>query len=154
MKDELKRIKAGLLAGVMCLSLSGCTSSNGFDFVEGENRSVAVEKNSYVNSNFIRKCYVAEVYNILKEEKELYIVTQHSFDEYKGYNDIFTPYSIMFRDDNDRNEFFEFRKLIPLADYINALGLVQYSYSYEDLANILETIKSVHEYEDNLELTK
>ena len=55
MKDELIRIKAGLLAGVMCLTLSGCASSNGFSFTVNRNRDISVTYNSTVNNTFIGK---------------------------------------------------------------------------------------------------
>jgi hypothetical protein len=154
MKDELKRIKAGLLAGVMCLTLSGCASSNGFEFGCATNREIAVYRNSAVNNTFIGKCYVAEVYNKLTESNELYIVSAHKNEEYVAYDDVFTPYSVMFTDDNERNNFFVFKKVIPLVDYINALGLVKHSYTYSYFQEILKAISEVHEYEDNLELTK
>ena len=154
MKDELKRIKAGLLAGVICLSLSGCASSNGFSFTSNRNRDIAVTYNSAVNNTFIGKCYVAEVYNKLTECNELYIVSAHEKEDYVDYNNVLTPYSVMFTDDNERNNFFVFKRVIPLVDYVNALGLVKSSYSYSDLQNILVAIGEVHEYEDNLELTK
>jgi hypothetical protein len=60
----------------------------------------------------------------------------------------------MFSDDNKMNEFFVFKRVIPLTDYVNALGLIKYDYSYEDLKGILDNIKGVHVFEDNLELTK
>jgi hypothetical protein len=154
MKDELTRIKAGLLAGVLTLSLTGCASSNGFEFGSTSNREIGVVYNSTVNNTFIGKCYVAEVYNKLTDSTELYIVSAHKNEEYVAYNDVFTPYSVMFTDDNERNNFFVFKKVIPLVDYINALGLVKHSYTYSDFQEILKAIGEVHEYEDNLELTK
>lgn len=154
MKDELKRLKAGALAVMLSVSLTGCVSSSGFNFTGSRNRSLTVSSHSAVNSVFIGKCYVAEVYNKLKEENELYIVTETALDDCKGYNDVLTPYSLMFSDNNDLNEFFVFKRAIPLIDYINALGLTKHSYTYNDIKNILDTIKSVHEFEDNLELTK
>ena len=60
----------------------------------------------------------------------------------------------MFTDDNENNNFFVFKRVIPLVDYVNALGLVKYSYTYTDLQNILKAIGEVHEYEENMELTK
>lgn len=152
--EELKRLKAGALAVMMSFSLTGCASSNGFEFVKGENRSIEASHYSSVNNTFINKCYVAEVYNKLKGENELYIVTESSYEDCKAYNDVFTPYSLIFSDNNGINEFFEFKKVIPLVDYVNALGLTQYSYTYEDLKVILDNIKDVHVFEDNLELTK
>lgn len=154
MKDELIRIKAGLLAGVMCLTLSGCASSNGFSFTVNRNRDISVTYNSTVNNTFIGKCYVAEVYNELKECNELYIVSAHKIEDYIEYNNVLTPYSAMFTDDNERNNFFVFKRVIPLVDYVNALGLVKNSYSSSDLQNILIAISEVHEYDDSLELTK
>ena len=154
MINEFKRLKAGVLALMMSISLTGCASSNGFEFVKGENRSIEASYYSSVNNTFINKCYVAEVYNKLKDENELYIVTESSFENCKAYNDVFTPYSIMFSDDNKMNEFFVFKRVIPLIDYVNALGLIKYDYSYEDLKGILDNIKEVHVFEDNLELTK
>lgn len=154
MINEFKRLKAGVLALMMSVSLTGCASSNGFEFVKGESRSIEASRYSSVNNTFINKCYVAEVYNKLKDENELYIVTESSFENCKAYNDVFTPYSIMFSDDNKMNEFFVFKRVIPLTDYVNALGLIKYDYSYEDLKGILDNIKGVHVFEDNLELTK
>lgn len=154
MKDELTRIKAGLLAGVLTLSLTGCASSNGFEFTSTSNREIGVVHNSAVNNTFIGKCYVAEVYNKLTECNELYIVSAQKNEEYTVYNDVFTPYSVMFTDDNENNNFFVFKRVIPLVDYVNALGLVKYSYTYTDLQDILKAIGEVHEYEDNMELTK
>ena len=49
---------------------------------------------------------------------------------------------------------FVFKRVIPLVDYVNALGLVKNSYSSSDLQNILIAISEVHEYDDSLELTK
>ena len=152
--DELKRMKSGALALMMSFSLAGCSSSNGFEFTKGENRSIVAGHYSSVNNTFINKCYVAEVYNKLKEENELYIVTESSLENCKAYNDVFTPYSLVFSDDNNMNEFFVFKKIIPLVDYINALGLTQYDYTYDDLKGILDNIKEVYVFEDNLELTK
>ena len=108
MINEFKRLKAGVLALMMSVSLTGCASSNGFEFVKGENRSIEASCYSSVNNTFINKCYVAEVYNKLKDENELYIVTESSFENCKAYNDVFTPYSIMFSDDNKMNEFLKF----------------------------------------------
>jgi hypothetical protein len=152
--EELKRLKAGALAVMLSMSLTACASSHGFNFTSTRNRNLTVSRNSVVNNEFIGKCYVAEVYNKLKEENELYIVTATALENCKGYNDVLTPYSVMFSDNNDLNEFVVFKKVIPLIDYINALGLTKHSYSYADMNNLLDTIKSVHEFEDNLELTK
>ena len=75
MKDDLKRLKAGALAVMLSFSLTGCASSNGFEFGSTSNREIGVVNNSAVNNTFIGKCYVAEVYNKLTECNELYIVS-------------------------------------------------------------------------------
>jgi hypothetical protein len=154
MKDELKRLKAGALAVMMSFSLTGCASSYGFNYIEGDNRSYVASEDSRVNNTFIKSCYVVEVYNKLRGCNEIYIAREESYVDYKGYNDIFTPHSIIFTNDNVHNNFFEFKKATPLVDYINALGLVQYEYNYEDLGNIYAIIRDIYVFDDNLELTK
>ena len=62
--------------------------------------------------------------------------------------------SVYFSSNNEVNNFIKIKQLIALEDYINALGLTQYKYSYDDMVNILNKIKEVHQYTDNLELTK
>lgn len=162
MKNELIRLKAGLLAAVMSISMTGCSNNlNGFIYTEGENNKYIAASDTYLMNNFLDTCYVAEIYNELTGETELRIVknTKEYFDRKLDeiiikYNDILTPNSVLFTSNNDLNNFIKLKQLIALEDYMNALGLTQYKYSYDDMINILNKIKEVHQYTDNLELTK
>lgn len=162
MKNELIRLKAGLLAAVMSISMTGCSNNlNGFIYTEGENNKYIAASDTYLMNNFLDTCYVAEIYNELTNETELHIVKKireyydSDVDEnVVEYNDILTPLSVYFLSNNEVNNFIKIKQLIALEDYINALGLTQYKYSYDDMVNILNKIKEVHQYTDNLELTK
>lgn len=155
MKDELTRIKAGVLAGVMALSLSGCTSNAGFDFTTGEDNKAVAVYNSYINTECLKKCVVAEVYNELLNEKQIYIVRElESNQDIVFYSDLLNPISTIFYQDNEKNNFLKLVKTTPVLDYINALGLSQLKYSHDDMLRILEEIKAVYEFDTNLELTK
>ena len=155
--EELKRIKAGALAFVIAgsMGLSGCTSSSGFQYTGDENNKAVAVYNSYINGECLKKCFVAEVYNHLLGERQLYIVRQNknSYDEIY-YSDLLSPTGTLFYQDNDNNNFFEFIKTTPVVDFINALGLSQVKYSHDDMTNILNEISAVYEFSDNLQLTK
>lgn len=155
MKDELTRIKAGVLAGVMALSLSGCTSNTGFDFAAGEDNKAVAVYNSYISTECLKHCVVAEVYNELLDEKQIYIVRElESSQNVVFYSDLLNPISTIFYQDNEKNNFLKLVKTTPVLDYINALGLTQMKYSHDDMLRILEEIKAVYEFDTNLELTK
>lgn len=155
MKDELTRIKAGLLAGVLTLSLSGCTSNTGFEFTTGEDNKAVAVYNSYINTECLNHCVVAEVYNELLDEKQIYIVRElESSQKVVFYSDLLNPISTIFYEDNEKNNFLKLIKTTPVLDYINALGLSQMKYSHDDMVGILEEIKAVYEFDTNLELTK
>ena len=157
MKDELKRLKAGALAFMMAgsMTLSGCTSNIGFNYKTGEdNRAVAYD-GSFINNECIDDCVVAEVYNELLNEKQLYIVKEYkNSDNILFYSDLLCPSSTLFYENNDMNNFLKLVKSTPLVDYINALGLSQMKYSYDDMVRIFDSIKNVYQYSNNLELTK
>ena len=152
MKQKLIRLKAGALALIMSMSLTGCGEK--FNYKTGENNKYEVSDDSYINNGKINKLYIAEVYNELTQETKLYIVERLFFCDIDSegyiyhYNDILTPNSVFFKDNNELNNFIKLKQLINLEDYINALGLTQYKYSYEDMQRILEQIESVHEYLD------
>lgn len=157
MKDELKRLKAGALAFMMAgsMTLSGCASNIGFNYSTGEDNKAIANEFSYINNECIDNCVVAEVYNELLNEKQLYIVREYeNADKTLFYSDLLYPSSTLFYEDNDMNNFLKLVKTTPLIDYINALGLSQLKYSHEDMVKIFDSIKNVYEYSDNLELTK
>ena len=68
MINEFKRLKAGVLALMMSISLTGCASSNGFEFVKGENRSIEASYYSSVNNTFINlfRIYDRTIYKTFK----------------------------------------------------------------------------------------
>lgn len=129
------------------MALTGCTSNTGFMFKSDKQNNAVAYSDSYVNSQCLSNCVVAEVYNELLDEKQLYIVT--AFQNQDGliyYYDLLDPNGVVFYQDNDKNNFIKLIKTTPVLDYIEALALGKMKYSYEDMINILEEIKAVYEY--------
>lgn len=168
-KEELIRYRAGLAALFVSstMLLSGCTSSNGFGFVIGEDNGYVALEDSFINNNCIDKCYVVEAYNKVTEETELFIA-KRSFIflpkklengekgeiPYYYYLDLMNNNNKLFYQDNSLNSAFEFIKETPLYDYMVTLDLIKARYSYEDMQKILEEIKAVYKYESDKELVK
>ena len=156
-KEKAQRLKASALAMLMAgsMTLTGCTSSTGFQYRTGKDNKAVAYVDSYINTECINNCVVAEVYNELLGEKQLYIAKEYkNSDGTLFYSDLLYPTSTLFYEDNNMNNFLKLVKTTPLVDYINALGLSQMKYSYEDIVKILEEIIKVYEYSDNLELIK
>lgn len=148
-QDNIQRLKTGALALFMVgnMTLTGCTSQTGFMFKTGKDNAAVAYKDSYVNSQCLSTCVVAEVYNELLDEKQLYIVRElENNDREIYYYDLLDPTGVVFYQNNDKNNFLKLVKTTPVIDYIEALGLGKMKYSYEDMTNILEEIKAVYEY--------
>ena len=148
-QDNIQRFKTGALALFMVgnMTLTGCTSQTGFMYKSDKQNNAVAYSDSYVNSQCLSNCVVAEVYNELLDEKQLYIVT--AFQNQDGliyYCDLLDPNGVVFYQDNDKNNFIKLIKTTPVLDYIEALALGKMKYSYEDMTNILEEIKAVYEY--------
>lgn len=156
-KEEAQRLKAGALALFMAgsMTLTGCTSKTGFEYTTGEDNKAVAVYNSYINTECLKKCVVAEVYNVLLDEKQLYIVRELETSEgIVFYSDLLNPTSTIFYEDNENNNFLKLVKTTPVLDYVNALGLSQMKYSHDDMVKILEEILAVYEFSDELVLTK
>ena len=160
-KDELIRYRAGLAALLVSssmflggCSLGGSSSSEGFELTADEERNFVAQEDSYVDNDFIKKCYVVEAKSRLTGESNIYITRRNnvlSFDYSYDYIDVFTN-ETLFHD--QRNKTFEVINQEPLFDYLVSLNLLKVSYSYEDMQRILEEIKSVYELENDKELVK
>ena len=149
--EEARRLKAGALALFMVgnMTLTGCTSSSAFAFKTGKDNVAVAYEGSYVNSQCLRDCVVAEVYNELLDEKQLYIVKEmENSDREIYYVDLLSPTGPVFYQVNDKNNFIKFIKSTPVLDFIEALGIGKMRYSHEDMVAILEQIKDVYEYTD------
>ena len=150
-KEDTQRLKAGALAIIMAgsMTLTGCTSQTGFMYKTGKDNTAVAYKDSYINQICLNSCVVAEVYNELLDEKQLYIVREvENNDKEIYYYDLLDPTGVVFYQNNDKNNFLKLIKSTPVIDYIEALGLGKMKYSYEDMINILEQIKTVYEYTD------
>lgn len=156
-KDELIRYKVGLAALMLSsgMLLSGC--AKGFELKVDEERNLVAEDDSYINNDFIEKCYVVEAKSNITGESNVYMVKKewsgkYTMDSY-DYIDIFTNI-VLFGNKNQYNTSFEYIKEIPLFDYLISLNLVKGTYSYEDMQNIYEEIKLIYEFENEKELAK
>ena len=148
-KETSLRLKTGTLALFMAsnMLLTGCTSQTGFMFKTGKDNAAVAYKGSYINQICLNSCVVAEIYNELLDEKQLYIVRElENNDREIYYYDLLDPTGVVFYQNNDKNNFLKLVKTTPVIDYIEALGLGKMKYSYEDMINILEEIKAVYEY--------
>lgn len=148
-QENIQRFKTGALALFMVgnMTLTGCTSQTGFMYKTGEDNAAVAYEGSYINQICLSTCVVAEVYNELLDEKQLYIVReQENNDREIYYYDLLDPTGVVFYQNNDKNNFLKLVKTTPVIDYIEALGLGKMKYSYEDMINILEEIKAVYEY--------
>lgn len=153
-KNDLIRCRAGLAALMVSsgMFLSGC--GKGFELTTDEERNLVVQDDSYINNDFIEKCYVVEAKSNITDESNIYITRKvlsfsrkHNWD----YVDMFTN-ATLFHD--KMNTSFEVIKETPLFDYLVSLNLVKGSYSYEDMKKIYEEIKAVYEFESEKELVK
>ena len=156
-KDELIRYRAGLAALLVSSSmfLSGC--AKGFKLTVDEERNIVAEDDSFINNDFIEKCYVVEAKSNITGESNIYIAKKKWSGKYSletnGYVDIFTNMEL-FTDDNNHNISFEYINETPLFDYLVSLNLIKGSYSYEDMQNIYNEIKEIYEFESDKELVK
>jgi len=157
-REELIRYKAGLAALMLSSSmvLSGC--AKGFELTVDEERNIVAEDDSYINNDFIEKCYVVEAKSNITGESNIYIAKRHKSWAKggvltNGYVDVFTNMDL-FTQKNEYNTSFEYIKETPLFDYLVSLNLVKGSYSYEDMQNIYEEIKAIYEFESEKELVK
>jgi len=153
-REELIRYKAGIAALMLSsgMLLSGCAKR--FELTVDEERNIVAQDDSYINNDFIEKCYVVEAKSNITGESNIYITRRkvsfalrHNYD----YIDVFTNVTL-FHD--KMNTSFELVKETPLFDYIVSLNLIKGSYSYEDMQNIYEEIKAVYEFESEKELVK
>ena len=156
-KKELIRYKAGLAALMLSsgMLLTGC--SKGFELKVDEERNLIAEEGSYINNDFIEKCYVVEAQSKITGESNIYLVKKdwagkYTMDTY-NYIDVFTN-MVLFINENEHNTSFEYIKETPLFDYLISLNLVKGEYSYEDMQNIYEEIKAIYEFENEKELVK
>ena len=156
-KDELIRYRAGLAALLVSSSmfLGGC--AKGFELTIDEERNIVAEDDSFINNDFIEKCYVVEAKSNLTGESNIYLAKRRTSGNYpkltKEYVDAFTNI-VLFAQNNDYNTSFEYIKETPLFDYLVSLNLVKGSYSYEDMQNIYNEIKEIYEFENDKELVK
>lgn len=156
-KDELIRYRAGLAALLVSSSmfLGGC--ARGFELTVDEERNIVAEDDSFINNDFIEKCYVVEAKSNLTGESNIYLAKRRTTGKHshltKEYIDIFTNMDL-FVQENDYNTSFEYIKETPLFDYLVSLNLVKGSYSYEDMQNIYNEIKEIYEFENDKELVK
>lgn len=155
-KEDLKRLKAGLMAGVVSLSLSGCIASDyGFNYNSNKENEVIADASVDLSNRCLQTSVVAEVYNQLTGEVEIMLAKKlKDEDEKVYYSDLLQPYRVMFYEDNELNNFLILNKTTPLVDFINALDLYKYEYSYDDMVEIYNRIKEVYPFEGKLELTK
>ena len=72
-KDELIRYRAGLAALLVSSSmfLGGC--AKGFKLTVDEERNIVAEDDSFINNDFIEKCYVVEAKSNLTGESNIYL---------------------------------------------------------------------------------
>lgn len=152
-KDELIRYRAGLAALLVSSSmfLGGC--AKGFELTVDEERNMVAEDDSFINNDFIEKCYVVEAKSNLTGESNIYLVRtviDNTNWSTRDYMDIFSNVVIF----NSANPSFEIIKETPLFDYLVSLNLIKGSYSYEDMQNIYNEIKSIYEFENDKELVK
>ena len=154
-REELIRYKAGLAALMLSsgMLLSGC--AKGFELTVDEERNIVAEDDSYINNDFIEKCYVIEAKSNITGESNIYIVKKKFSMDFsvKSYVDIFTN-RVLFTTNNAINTSFEVIKETSLFDYLVSLNLVKGSYSYEDMKNIYEEIKEIYTFENEKELLK
>ena len=151
-KDELIRYRAGLAALLVSSSmfLGGC--AKGFELTVDEERNIVAEDDSFINNDFIEKCYVVEAKSNITGESNIYLAKMESKNKWspRDYMDIFSNIVIF----NSANPSFEIIKETPLFDYLVSLNLVKGSYSYEDMQNIYNEIKEIYEFENDKELVK
>ena len=160
-KEELIRYRAGLAAllvsGSMFLggcSLGGDKSSEGFELTADKERNFVAQEDSYINNDFIEKCYVVEAKSKITGESDIYITRRRrmcSFDYNYDFIDVFTNVTL-FHDEH--NKTFEVINQTPLFDYLISLNLVKVSYSYEDMQKIYEEIKEIYEFDNDKKLVK
>lgn len=152
-KDELIRYKAGLAALMLSsgMLLSGC--AKGFELKVDEERNLVAEDDSYINNDFIEKCYVVEAKSKITGESNIYLTRRKisSIVLSSKYIDVFTNICLF---DDINTTSFEIINETPLFDYLISLNLVKGTYSYEDMQNIYEKIKSIYEFENEKELVK
>ena len=148
-KEEAQRWKAGALALMMVgnFALTGCSSNHGFSYKRGTNNVAEAYSDSYINSECLKNCVVAEIYNDLLDEKQLYIVKKVQNNEGTiYYYDLLNPTGVVFYEDNENNTFVKLIKTTPVLDYIKALGIGKMRYSHKDMVDILNQIEEVYEY--------
>lgn len=152
-KEELIRYKAGLAALMLSsgMLLSGC--AKGFELKVDEERNLVAEEDSYINNDFIEKCYVVEAKSKITGESNIYLTRRKisSIVLSSKYIDVFTNICLF---DDVNTTSFEIINETPLFDYLISLNLVKGTYSYEDMQNIYEEIKAIYEFESEKELVK
>lgn len=157
-KKNLVRYKAGLAALMIAsgMTLGGC-ASEGFELTTDSDRNIVAEENSYVDNNYIKKCYVVEAKSNLTGDSNIYFVRKESSFKLPVnihyYMDVFTNNSL-FIDDNNHNASFEVINEVPLYDYLVSLDMVKGLYSYEDMKKIYDEVKSVYTFEEEKKLVK
>ena len=150
-KRRKQRVAALTLAST--LFLGGCSAkNNSFELVENENNEIVAMEDSYIDNKYISEYYVLEVYNKIKNENEIYIVSKKVVASrgyhYCGYLDIFTNVEIV-NNKEKAEDMFDLVKVTSLKDYIISFGLEQLKYSYEDMKEIYEAIKENYVFEND-----
>ena len=158
-KNNLKRCKAGIITAMMLSSgtfLVGC-KDRGFELTLNEERNFVAEDYSYVNNEFIEKCYVVEAKSHLTNKSNIYIAYKKTAwnlpNSVKNYYDVFTNVEL-FTSDNQYNDSFEVKKETRLIEYVVSLNLIKGSYSYEDIEKLYDEIKKIYVYEEAKVLVK
>lgn len=155
--DKVTRYKAGIAALLVSSSmlLAGC--QEGFKLTIDEERNITGEADSYLDNDFLQKCYVVEAKSKITNESNIYIAKKRQSwalpTEVDTYFDIFTNRRL-FNNDNSYNESFDYIKETMLFDYLISLDLIKGAYSYEDMNRIYNEIKKVYEFEYEKELVK
>ena len=108
-KEELSRYRAGFAAVLVSGSmfLSGCAKE--FELTVDEERNIVAEEDSYINNDFIEKCYVVEAKSNITGESNIYLVKKESKNKWspRDYMDIFSNIVIF----NSANPSFEIIKV-------------------------------------------
>lgn len=156
-KRRKQRITALTLAATLFLSGCGEDKNSSFELVENENNEIVAMEDSYIDNKYISEYYVLEVYNKIKNENEIYIVSKKVVASrgyhYYGYLDIFTNVEIV-NNKEKAEDMFDLVKVTSLKDYIISFGLEQLKYSYDDMKNIYESIKENYVFESDDSLRK
>ena len=147
-----QRITALTLVLTMLMSGCGGKDNSKFELVENDNNELVATDDSYISSEYIDDYYVAEMYNEITKENEIFIAKSRGIMAIDAYFDVFTNLKIW--EVGRTNTVLKYVKDTMLSDYIVALGLGQAKYSYDDMKNIYEVIKENYVYESNDSLCK